>query len=133
MTVVVDASVLVSALAGDPRRGAPAREHLRRGAPLHAPHLLDAEVASGLSGLAGGGKLAPADARAALDRYARTRLTRHPHRGLMNRLWELRADLTPYDALYVALAEALDVPLLTEDARIAEAPGLRCAVRVLAT
>lgn len=58
-------------------------------------------------------------------------IQRYPHGALMPRIWELRHNLTPYDAAYVALAEALDAPLLTADARLANAPGLRCAVEVM--
>jgi len=59
-------------------------------------------------------------------------IRRYPHRALLPRIWELRHNVTPYDAAYVALAEVLDAPLLTADARLADASGIRCAVELLA-
>ena len=66
-----------------------------------------------------------------MRRLQRFASTRHAHRPLLPRCWELRDNVTPYDAAYVALAEALGVPLLTADARLANAPGIRCEVELL--
>ena len=90
---------------------------------LHAPHLLDVEVAQVLRRYALAGEVAAERCRAALDDLAGLPLTRYPHDFLMSRVWDLRANLSAYDAVYVALAGALDAPLLTRDQRLANAPG----------
>ncbi len=130
MTLVVDASVLVMALADDGGDGASARDRLR-GESLAAPHLVDLEVASALRRLAGRGTLTDRRASAALRDLSDLPLQRAPHTPLLPRVWALRRNLTPYDAAYVALAEALEAPLLTADRRLAEAPGPRCPIEVL--
>ncbi len=124
--IVADASAAVSALLHD----GPARERFGDQS-LHAPHLIDFEVASALRNNVLGGHLRTTNAEQALARWSRTAIERYPASGLLPRVWELRANLTPYDAAYVALAEALDCPLLTADKRIATAPNLRCAVHVV--
>lgn len=131
MSLVLDASVVVPALTGAGGAGAVAREALAEGR-LHAPHLLDVEVASACRGLVGRGRIGDDDARAALARLAALRLRRHQHHPLLARIWDLRHSLSAYDACYVALAEALDATLLTADRRLAAATGLRCDLRVLA-
>jgi len=125
--VVIDASALVEALlvAG------PAREQLAS-TNLQAPELIDAELLSMLRRLVMADKLQEGHALQALSTAQRLGLRRHPSRSLWPRAWELRTHLSAYDALYVALAERLDAPLLTADARLARAPGLRCPVEVLA-
>ena len=124
--VVIDASVLVDALlvAG------PARERLAS-TNLQAPELIDAELLSVLRRLVLADKLQEGHALQALATAQRLGLRRHPSRSLWPRAWELRTNLSAYDALYVALAERLNAPLLTADARLARAPGLRCPVEVL--
>ena len=128
--VVVDASALVMALTMRtseayrlPRR----LTHCRR----HAPHLVDAEVGHALRRRVMGGWLSPETALIALRRLPETVQSRHPHAGpLSEAAWRMRATVTFYDALYVALAASLDVPLLTCDARLSRAPGTRCRVEV---
>lgn len=124
--IVVDASVLAPALGDDGADGQTARARLR-GEDLAAPEIVDLEIASVWR------RTLEDERRAALALadLAELRLTRAPHLPLLARCWELRHNLTPYDAAYVALAEALDVALLTADARIAGASGVRCAVDVL--
>ena len=124
--VVIDASVLVDALlvAG------PARVRLASD-NLQAPELIDAELLSVLRRLVLADKLQDRHAMQALATAHRLGLRRYPSRSLWPRAWELRTNLSAYDALYVALAEQLDAPLLTADARLARAPGLRCPVEVL--
>ena len=124
--VVIDASVLVDGLLV---AGA-ARERLAS-ANLQAPELIDAELLSVLRRLVLAGSLAESHALQALATASQLGLRRHPSRSLWPRAWELRTNLSAYDALYVALAEQLDAPLLTADARIARAPGLHCRVDVL--
>ena len=89
------------------------------------------EVAGALRDRVRRSEVALVDANQALTRLQRLPIIRHPLLPLLDRVWELRDNLTPYDAAYVALAERLEVPLLTADAGIARAPGLRCKVRLL--
>ena len=128
--LVVDASVLAVALADDGRDGDKARERLR-GEQLAAPELVDLEVASVVRGRLVGGHLDLRRAELALADLVDLPLQRAPHRELLTRCWELRSNLTVYDAAYVALAEALDSDLLTGDARLAKAPGPRCHIEIL--
>jgi predicted nucleic acid-binding protein len=113
--IVIDASVLAPALSDDSDEGDHLRQRLR-GQQLSAPELVDLEVQSVLR------------AAVALGDLASAPLHRAPHRPLLSRAWELRDNLTTYDAAYVALAEVLGVSLLTADSRLANAPGIRCEV-----
>jgi predicted nucleic acid-binding protein len=124
--IVVDASAAVSALVN----AGPARETLAE-EDVHVPHLADVEVLSGLRRNAASGQVTPGAARTALGTWRRLGLTRHPVAGLLGRMWELRDNLSAYDATYVALAEALGCAVLTADGRLARAPGLRCPVTVV--
>jgi predicted nucleic acid-binding protein len=128
--LVVDASVLATALGDDGADGNTARERLR-GQDLAAPELIDLEVVSVLRRQLSVGKLDPRRALLALDDLLELPIQHTPHRPLLRRCWELRNNLSVYDAAYVALAEALDTPLVTADARLAKAPGIKCAVEVL--
>jgi predicted nucleic acid-binding protein len=128
--LVVDASVLAVALADDGVDGDAARSRLR-GEDLAAPELLDLEVASVLRGQARAGALDSRRAGLALDDLAALPLERAPHLPLLRRCWELRENLSVYDAAYVALAEALEAQLLTGDRRLARAAGPRCQIEVL--
>lgn len=128
--LVVDASVLAVALADDGRDGDKARARLR-GEQVAAPELVDLEVASVLRGQLAGGHLDIRRAELALADLIDLPVQRAPHRPLLTRCWELRANLTVYEAAYVALAEALDSDLLTGDARLAKAPGPRCRIEVM--
>ncbi len=124
--IVADASAVVSALLN---AGA-ARDLLGR-ERVQVPHLVDAEVASALRRATSVGVLTPEEGWAALDTWRRLGVTRHPVVGLLDRVWQLRENVTAYDAAYVALAEALDCPVVTADARLSRAPGLRCTVTVV--
>ena len=128
--IVVDASVLAVALADDGPDGDRARSRLR-GEDLTAPELIDLEVASVLRGRARVGGLDQRRAALALNDLDDLPLRRAPHLPLVRRCWELRDSLTPYDAAYVALAEALEITLLTADRGITQAPGPRCAMELL--
>jgi predicted nucleic acid-binding protein len=128
--LVVDASVLAAALGDDGADGDTARGRLS-GQDLAAPELIDLEVVSVLRRQLSVGKLDARRARLALDDLLDLPVQRAPHRPLLRRCWELRDNFSVYDAAYVALAEALDVPLVTADARLARAVGVRCAVEVL--
>jgi predicted nucleic acid-binding protein len=95
---------------------------------LVAPHVIDTEVASALRGLAIGGGLTGLRGSVALGDFRRLRIRRYPATRLLERIWELRHGLTAYDATYVALAEALDLPLLTTDERLGRTSGHRAKI-----
>lgn len=124
--IVIDASVLVDAFIGDV-----AAANRISGEELHAPHLIDLEVASALRRLESSGVIAELDAARFLSALRIANLHRHSHRELLGSIWGLRNNLSSYDAAYVALATALDAPLVTTDAKLAAAPGLTCAVELI--
>jgi predicted nucleic acid-binding protein len=128
--LVTDASVLAPALADDGPDGDRARERLR-GSALAAPELIDLETSLVIRRRLNVGALDARRAELALTDLIQLPLRRAPHRPLLPRCWELRANLTVYDAAYVALAELLGVVLLTADSRLANAPGLRCELDLL--
>lgn len=128
--LVVDASALVEFLLGT-RRGWTIRPTLTsRAVDLHVPSLCDVEVASALRGLVRRNRLEPARAQAALQDYRDLPVARHPHLALLDRVFELRDNLSSYDAVYVALAEALDAALGSGDRRLLEAVRTHTAVQV---
>lgn len=106
-----------------PASEAVADQLLVRGRVVHAPHLIDAEVAQVLRRLERAGTLPSPRALEALADFRAVRIVRHGHEPLLDRVWGLRDNLSAYDALYVALAEGLGAPLLTMDGAIARAPG----------
>ncbi len=129
--IVADASVVIDALVFGGRRGALARDAVDAHDVLAAPAILPAEVAQVMRSLSRRGQLAGLRAYAALERVGDLPLSLAeflPHR---RRVWELRDNVSAYDAWYVALAESLDVPLVTLDARLARAAGPRCQIVLL--
>lgn len=129
---VLDTSALVEFLVG----ADPIADKVRatvRGGTLAAPHAVDLECASTLRGLVRGNKLPEPEAARALALLGRMDLHRYDHVPLLPRIWELRHNMWPYDAAYVALAEALDASLVTVDRKLVRVPGARCAVVCLAT
>jgi len=128
--LVVDASVLAVALLDDGQDGDLLRTRLH-GEDLAAPSLVDLEVVSVWRGLARADQLEPRRVAFALDDLRALPIQRVDHRALVLRCWELRENLTVYDASYVALAEALHATLLTGDRRIARAPGPACPIEVV--
>lgn len=129
--IVADASLVTDALVGGDEGASQARERLRSAGEAHTPHLLDVEVVSAIRGLWLAGWLDEVDAAAAVDDLADLTLVRYAHGALVGRAWALRRNLSPYDALYVALAESLGLTLVTCDGSAARAPGLRCTVEVV--
>jgi predicted nucleic acid-binding protein len=127
---VVDASVLVEYLAGGEHVEA-AREAIGRERWVWAPALIDAEVGNALRRQLRASEISARKAGEALDDFLEMRLQRIPHGALAERAWQLRDNLSFYDALYVALAEGLGAPLLTLDARLTRAPGLRTEVELV--
>jgi predicted nucleic acid-binding protein len=123
--IVLDASAILELLLGTPA-GREAAGHLEDTAVgLHAPHLIDVEVAQVLRRYVRESQLSAEDARAAIRDLRDLDLRRHAHEPLLDRVWELRHNFSAYDAVYVALAEVLDARLLTADRRLAHAPGVR--------
>jgi predicted nucleic acid-binding protein len=128
--VVVDASVVAPALTNEEEVGDRLRERLER-ERLLAPALIDLEVASAWRGQVRAGRLSARRAEVAFSDLAALRLERALHGPLMGRIWELRDNLSSYDAAYVALAEGIDTVLLTGDVRLARAPGVQCEIELL--
>lgn len=98
---------------------------------IHAPHVVDSEVANAMRKHVRWGQLTADEGWQLLETFRWMAITRHATFSMLDRVWELRDNLSAYDAAYVALAEIIDCPLVTVDARISRAPGLRCTVTVL--
>ncbi|MFI5045637.1 MAG: type II toxin-antitoxin system VapC family toxin [Acidimicrobiia bacterium] len=128
--IVVDASVVVTALGDDGPDGDRARDRLQ-GERLVAPHLLDIEVTSAWRRMASAGDLDERRVGFAMEDLRSLRIERAPHGPLLDRCWELRRNLTVYDAVYVALAEAVERALLTADRKLVRAKGPRCTIELL--
>jgi predicted nucleic acid-binding protein len=129
--LVVDTSAVISALVGRPPSDE-VIERLATDSDLSAPHLLDVEFLHALRRLALGGQLSEDRAADARGDFADLAITRYEHTVVADRIWQLRHGLTAYDAAFVALAELLDVPLVTCDARLARAPGHHATVELFA-
>lgn len=129
--LVPDASAVLRALTVDGPEGEDARAALESERPLQAPYLLDLEFLSGVRGLVIGDKLEDRRAAQARGDYWDLPIIRHPHRALSQRVWELRHNLSVYDAAYVALAEAVGAPLLTADAAMPSVRDVACDVRTI--
>ncbi|MBL7494348.1 type II toxin-antitoxin system VapC family toxin [Frankia sp. AgB1.9] len=128
--IILDASVLVYAVGEAGSVGERARAVLREAAAASAPDIADVETVSALRRMWQTGKLDVKGFRVAIDDLATLPLTRYPSRALLRRAYMLRDNLTPYDACYVALAEALGCPLYTADTALANAPGPKCEIRL---
>jgi len=128
--IVLDASVAVTGLLVAGSAGDAARDVLRSG-PVHAPHLLDVEVASAVRRWVVSGRLSEREARMSLADLRDLAVDRHAHEAFLDRALDLRDSVSPYDAMYVALAELLGAPLVTADQRLARASGIRCTVLLL--
>jgi predicted nucleic acid-binding protein len=130
--IVLDASAVVDYVLWIGAAPRIASRISRTGEAIHAPYLLDIEVAHALRRYSLRRALSPERGAQALVDLADLRLRRYPHLPLLPRIWELRANLSAFDAAYVALAEALDASLVTSDAALARAPGHRARVEVFA-
>lgn len=127
--LVLDASVLFEVVADTPAAES-VRQHLDLGDEVSAPHLIDAEVLAVIETHHRSGVLDATAAAQAVEDLRSWPGERWSHRPLIARAWELRPNVRAYDALYVALAEAMDATLLTLDRRLAAAPGPRCEIVV---
>jgi predicted nucleic acid-binding protein len=128
---VLDASVLVEYLTGGEHGESSRRQIGESPGWLWAPHLVDAEVGHVLRSRVRVAEISAKKARAALTDLMEMRLQRVSHHLLAERAWELRENVSFYDGLYVALAEALEAPLLTLDTRLAKAPGVRAEIELV--
>ncbi|MBN1443904.1 MAG: type II toxin-antitoxin system VapC family toxin [Planctomycetes bacterium] len=129
--IVVDASVLLEVLLVTPDSPKISSRLFADEETLAAPHLVDLEIAQVLRRYAAAGEIDAQRGREALLDFLDVPLLRYPHDVLLSRVWELRSNVTAYDAAYLALAEALDVPLLTRDSYLAGVPGHRARVELV--
>ena len=129
--IVVDASAMIEFLLQTPLGTRVESRLFRNGDEFHAPHLLDVEVTQGLRRLVRSGEVTPDRATDAITDLADLELHRHPHVDFLTRAWQLRANVTAYDAMYVALAEALDASVITCDAALAATPGHRARIEAI--
>ncbi|MGC1576362.1 MAG: type II toxin-antitoxin system VapC family toxin [Beijerinckiaceae bacterium] len=129
--IVVDASAMLEVLLRTPAAKAVEKWLFDPRQTLHAPHLLDIEVAQVIRRYSANGEIDSERGRASLADLADFPLHRYPHDFLLPRIWDLRNNLTAYDAAYVALAEVLDAPLLTRDRRLAAAAGHHARVELV--
>ena len=120
--IVLDASAVIEVLLQS-EVGRSLEGRVFGGEVLNAPHLLDLEVAQVLRRHVQRGGLDPSRAEGALQDFHDLRIERYPHHLFLGRIWALRENVTAYDAAYLALAEALEAPLLTTDRRLADVPG----------
>lgn len=128
---VVDASAVLEVLLRTPAAPAIEARLFAGGEVLHAPHLIDLEIAQVLRRYASAGQITADRGRTALVDFTDFPIRRYPHDILLPRIWDLRNNLTAYDAAYVALAEVLGTPLLTRDERLAGAAGHRAEIELL--
>lgn len=129
--VVIDASVLLTALVSSDRDGSHARRAIVRHQPLHAPQLVYVEVLSAIRGINLAGRISDADAEEAVTDLAAYPITVHPHPPLLPGAFHLRHPVTAYDAMYIVLAATLDVALLAADEHLGRAGDLPCEVRLV--
>jgi predicted nucleic acid-binding protein len=129
--IVVDASAILEILLRSAAGTLAEQRVLRRRETIHAPALVDLEVAQVLRRYVLRGDLTAGWARNAIGVLVAFPMERYGHEPLIPRIWELRDTLTAYDAAYVALAEGLRAPLVTCDARLANAPGIRASIELI--
>jgi predicted nucleic acid-binding protein len=128
--LVLDTSAVLNALVARPRIPG-LEERLAEDGDLHGPHLIDTELLHALRRMTISGEISDERAADARSDFGELALVRYPHEPLGDRVWELRHNLTVYDATFVALAELLAVPLITCDARLASAPGHKARIELL--
>ncbi|MEO8483791.1 MAG: type II toxin-antitoxin system VapC family toxin [Acidobacteriota bacterium] len=129
--IVVDASAMLEFLLQTPLGTRVEARLFRDGEDLHSPHLLDVELTQGLRRLVRSGEVSPTRAAEAIEDLTDLDLHRHAHLNLLIRAWQLRENVTAYDAMYVALAEALDATVITCDSPLAKAPGYRARIEAI--
>ncbi len=130
--IVIDASALIEILLRTVRAEPLMKRALEASEHMHAPQLLDIEITQVLRRLVQRKEISAARAEQALDDLADLVIERHEHQSLVRRIWQMRDSLTAYDGAYVALAEALEAPLLTCDAKLAGAHGHDAKIELIA-
>jgi predicted nucleic acid-binding protein len=128
--IVLDASAAIDWLLHTPAGLRIERRIYSRGESLHAPHLIDVEIAHVLRRLAREGAISADSAARMIDDLLHLRLMRHPHSVLLPRIWQLRGNLSSYDASYIALTERLGATLITRDSRLSSSPGHTASVEI---
>jgi predicted nucleic acid-binding protein len=129
--IVLDASAAVALVLAHPAGAAIQAKLKQPSMSLHAPHLIDVEVAQVLRRYWISGDLPTVIAHERLQAYLALPIARYAHDALLKRVWQMRGNVSAYDAVYLALAEALDAPLVTLDAKLAAAPGHHALVEVV--
>ena len=129
--IVIDASALLEFLLQTALGARVETRLFREDDELHAPHLVDVEITQGLRRLVRTGEVAAGRAAEAIADLTDLDLHRHPHLDLLGRAWTLRDNISAYDAMYVALAEAIEAPMVTCDGPLAKAPGHRARIEVI--
>lgn len=129
--IVIDASAVLEVLLNTSAAAHVSARIFAPGETMHAPHLLDLEVAQVLRRYCLSGEVSAGRGRQALDDLAALPLSRYPHDLFLSRVWDLRHNVTAYDAAYLALAEALPAPLITRDMALGTSVGHRAKVEVL--
>jgi predicted nucleic acid-binding protein len=129
--IVVDASALLEFLLQTSLGERVEARLFREDDELHAPHLVDVEITQGLRRLVRTGEVSSGRADDAIADLTDLDLHRHPHLDLLGRVWKLRDNISAYDAVYVALAEAMDAPIVTCDGPLAKSPGHRARIEVI--
>jgi predicted nucleic acid-binding protein len=130
--IVIDASAVLEFLLQTPLGARVEARLFRDGDELHAPHLLDVEVIQGLRRLVRMGEVSSVRADEAIADLIDLDLHRHAHVDLLSRAWRLRDNITAYDAMYVALGEAIEAPVITCDRPLAQGPGHRARIELIA-
>lgn len=129
--IVLDASAAVAVLLNLGTSTASIRERMNRvDEQTHVPHVFELEVLSALRRHMLGGVLSEKRSAEAIEDLTSMRVNRYPHTALLSRIWELKDNVTTYDAAYIALAETLEAPLVTRDAKLARAPGIRATIEL---
>jgi len=129
--IVADASAVIEMLLNSPAGARAAERLLDPGETVAAPHLLDVEVMQVLRRYCLSGELDDERGQAAVSDFGDLPVVRYPHESLRHRIWELRHNVTAYDAVYIALAEALDAPLVTADTHLQQSPGHSASVQLV--
>jgi predicted nucleic acid-binding protein len=129
--IVIDASAVLELVLDTEAARRVADRLLAPAEVLHAPHLLDVEVTQAVRRYVASREVDARKGRQAIADLLDLPVVRHPHTVLLERAWELRRSVSAYDAMYVALAEGLDAPLVTRDERLARAHGHRARIEVL--
>jgi predicted nucleic acid-binding protein len=129
--IVVDASIILEVLLRTKSSQAIEKKIFSRGQTLHAPHLIDIEIAQVLRRYTSAGDITPERGAEAIQDLRDFRISRYSQEILLSRIWQLRTNITAYDAAYIALAEVLDAPLLTRDSKLSRSPGSTAKIELI--